>query len=170
MDFFEIVKTRRSVRVFTSQPVEDGRIERILRTVNSAPSGGNLQAYEVFVATDAERKRALAEAAFGQDFVRTAPFVLVFCAHPARARKYGQRGERLYSVQDATIACTYAMLAAEAEGLATVWVGAFRDEEVWQAIGSPEGLTPVAMLPVGYAGEQPEATSRRALSGLVHRL
>jgi nitroreductase len=62
------------------------------------------------------------------------------------------------------------MLAIEALGLATVWVGAFREEAVWKAIGSPEGVSPVAMLPIGYAGEQPEPTFRRSVEKLVHRL
>jgi nitroreductase len=61
------------------------------------------------------------------------------------------------------------MLAVTALGLSTVWVGAFRDEAVWKAIGSPEGLSPVAMLPIGYAGEQAEPSPRRSLSRLVHR-
>jgi nitroreductase len=55
-------------------------------------------------------------------------------------------------------------------GLATVWVGAFDDEAVHRAIGAPEGILPVAILPIGYAAEQPELTPRRRLSDLVHEL
>ena len=171
MDFFEIVKERRSIRVFTDRPVEAEKIERILETALAAPSAGNLQAYKIFVVKSAEGRAALAAAALGQDYVRTAPVVLVFCTDAAQAaKKYGERGERLYTLQDATIACTFAMLAIEALGLATVWVGAFREEAVWKAIGSPAGLSPVAMLPIGYAGEKPEPTFRRSVEKLVHRL
>lgn len=171
MDFFEIVKERRSIRVFTERPVEAEKVERVLETALAAPSAGNLQAYTIFVVQSAEGRAALAAAARGQDFVRTAPVVLVFCTDAAlSAMKYGERGERLYTVQDATIACTFAMLAIEALGLATVWVGAFREEAVWNAIGSPAGFSPVAMLPIGYAGEQPEPTFRRSVEKLVHRL
>ncbi len=171
MDFFEIVKRRRSIRVFTDRPVEAEKIERILETALAAPSAGNLQAYKIYVVKSAERRAALAAATRGQDFVRTAPVVLVLCTDAAQAAtQYGERGERLYTLQDATIACTFAMLAIEALGLATVWVGAFREEAVWKAIGSPAGLLPVAMLPIGYAGEQPEPTLRRSVEKLVHRL
>jgi nitroreductase len=171
MDFFEIVKRRRSVRVFTERTVEVEKVERVLETAIAAPSAGNLQAYKIYLVRSAEVRAALASAAHGQDYVRTAPVVLVFCTDAAQAaKKYGERGERLYTLQDATIACTYAMLAIAALGLATVWVGAFRDEAAWLAIGSPEGLVPVAMLPVGYAGERPEPTFRRSVEKLVHRL
>jgi nitroreductase len=171
MDFFEIVKQRRSIRLFTDRPVEDEKIERVLETALTAPSAGNLQAFKIYVVKSDEGRAALASAAHGQDSMRTARVVLVFCTHAAQAaKKYGERGERLYTLQDATIACTFAMLAIEALGLATVWVGAFRDEAVWNAIGSPVGLLPVAMLPIGYAGEQPEPTFRRSVDKLVHRL
>jgi nitroreductase len=171
MDFFEIVKQRRSIRLFADRPVAEEQIERVLETALAAPSAGNLQAYRIFVVKSNEVRAALTAAALGQDCVRTAPVVLVFCTHAAQAaKKYGERGERLYTLQDATIACTFAMLAIEALGLATVWVGAFREEAAWKAIGSPEGLVPVAMLPFGYAGEQPEPTFRRSVDKLVHRL
>lgn len=171
MDFFEIVKERRSIRVFTDWPVEEEKIERVLTTALAAPSAGNLQAYMIYVVKSAEGRAALAAAALGQDYVRAAPVVLVFCTHAAQsAKKYGERGERLYTLQDATIACTFAMLAIAALGLATVWVGAFQEEAAWRAIGSPAGLSPVAMLPIGYAGEEPEPVFRRSVEKLVHRL
>ena len=171
MDFFEIVKARRSIRLFTDRPVEVEKIERVLETALAAPSAGNLQAYKIYVVKSAEGRAVLAAAALGQDCVRTAQVVLVFCTDAAQAaKKYGERGERLYALQDATIACTFAMLAIAALGLATVWVGAFREEAVWKALGSPAGLSPVAMLPIGHAGEEPAATFRRSLEKLVHRL
>jgi len=93
---------------------------------------------------------------------------LVFCTHAARAGRYGKRGELLYAIQDATIACTFAMLAATALGLATVWVGAFDAGEVRRVIQAPEGIDPVAILPLGYAAEDPASPGRRRLEDLVH--
>jgi nitroreductase len=171
MNFFEAVATRRSVRAFSAAVVEADKVRRILEAANLAPSAGNLQAYEIYVVTQPSRRAELAKAALHQDFIAGAPLVFVFCAHPARSeKKYGDRGVRLYAVQDATIACCFAMLAATALGLASVWVGAFKDEEVRSALGASEGIVPVAMLPAGYAAEQPAPTSRRNLNQLVHRV
>jgi nitroreductase len=169
MDFFELTKKRRSIRLFTSQPVEGQKLQAILEAANRAPSAGNLQAFEIYLVTEPARLRLLAQAALDQDFISQAPLVLVFCANPARSsKKYGRRGASLYCLQDATIACTFAHLAAAALDLASVWVGAFDDGRVRQAIGVGESLLPVAILPVGYPGEQPKPTSRRPLSDLVH--
>ena len=170
MDFLDVIKHRRSTRAFSAQPVEDDKLRVILESINRAPSAGNLQAYEVYLVREQAAKTALAASALGQLFIAGAPVVLVFCAHPERAAAYGDRGRRLYAFQDATIACTFAALAATALGLASVWVGAFREEAARRAIGAGSGVTPVAILPVGYAAEAPRATPRRPLEELVHEV
>ena len=171
MDYFEIVNERHSTRAFTDCPVEAKKVQKILETANRAPSAGGLQGYEIYRIIKPEHRSALVQAALGQDFVAEAPIVLVFCANPARsAVRYKQRGVQLYSIQDATIACTFAMLAATALGLSTIWVGAFDEEAVRQAVGIPQDLTPVALLPIGYAGKKPRITPRRELSDLVHEV
>ena len=162
MEFFELIQKRRSIRAYTSQAIETEKLQAILEAANRAPSAGNLQAYEIYMVDQPARLRALARASLDQDFIAQAPVALVFCAHAARSsRKYGQRGASLYCVQDATIGCTFALLAITALGLASVWVGAFDEDGVRQAIGAGADLRPVAILPVGYPGEQPEASSRR---------
>lgn len=171
MDYFEVVRKRQSIRAFQSKPVEEEKLKKVLETANAAPSAGNLQAYDIFVVRKPEQKRALVKAALGQEFIAGAPVVLVFCANPAHnIRKYGERGHRLYAIQDATIACAFAMLAATALDLATVWVGAFSDDAVRAVIGLLGNITPVSILPIGYPAETPDRTPRRPLSKLVHEL
>jgi nitroreductase len=168
VELFETIRKRRSVRAFTAQAVEDQKVTQLLAAANAAPSAGNGQGYKIFHVTGEAQRAALADAA-SQSFVAQAPLALVFCANPARAaEKYGERGARLYAVQDATIACAFAMLAATALGLGTVWVGAFNDEAVQGVLGRRD-LLPVAILPVGYPAEEPGASTRRSLDDLVHR-
>ncbi len=169
MDLFELFEKRRSIRAFESAAaVRPEDLEEILDALVSAPSAGNLQSFQVVVAKSITVRRDLARAAHGQDFIAEAPVVLVFCADPGNAsKKYGTRGRELYSVQDATIACSFAMLAVTAVGLATVWVGAFDEDSVRDAAGIPPGLRPVAMLPIGMAKESPAPRPRRPLADLV---
>ena len=171
MDFFEVVNQRHSIRAYEDDPVVPEKLQQILQAVNQAPSAGNLQAYEVYLVCDDRHKTALAKAANNQEFLARAPLVLVFCAHGDRSStKYEECGRKLYCVQDATIACTFAMLAATALGLSTVWVGAFDEEEVRYIINAPFAHRPVALLPVGYAAEVPQIRPRRSLNDLVHRV
>ncbi|HOY58632.1 MAG TPA: nitroreductase family protein, partial [Verrucomicrobiota bacterium] len=70
-------------------------------------------------------------------------------------------------VQDASIAASYAQLAATGLGLATCWVGAFDESAVCRVLHLGTGERPVAMLPLGYAAEHPIPTPRRDLKEAV---
>lgn len=171
MKFFDVLSVRRSVRIYADTLVENEKLDKILEAINQAPSAGNLQAYEVYIVMRTDQRKALAAAALGQNFMAQAPLALVFCAHAKRsAKKYGKRGADLYCLQDATIACTYAMLAVTALGLSSVWVGAFDEGKVGDIISAPHAHRPVAMLSVGYTAEEPRIRGRRSLSNLVHRI
>ena len=167
MDFFDVVERRCSVRAYLDKPVEKNKLRRILHAAMQAPSAGNLQAYRIFVVENCRAKNMLAEAAFGQHFIAEAPIVLVFCALPEKsAKKYGIRGSELYSLQDATIAASYAQLAAEALGLASCWVGAF-DEESVRKILDVRNEKPIAIMPLGYAAEKPLKPERESASEII---
>jgi len=168
MEFTALIGHRRSIRAFQSRSIDVEILQSIFEAVNLAPSAGNLQAYEIYVVADITQRADLARAALGQEFIAEAPVVLVFCANPARsAVRYRDRGMKLYSIQDATIACTYAMLAATDRGMGSVWVGAFDEREVRRALAIPDDLLPVALLPVGYPAESPTPKPRRPLRDLV---
>lgn len=167
MNLFDVIHARQSVRAYQPKEIEQGKLQTIFDSINRAPSAGNLQAYRVWVVRDSTVKQKLAAAALGQDFVAWAPVVLVFCADPGRAGRYGRRGAELYCLQDATVAVAYAQLAATALGLATCWIGAFNEAEVARVLGLPTGLRPIAMLPIGYPGETPPRTCRRPLSEMI---
>ena len=170
MEFFETLNRRHSIRSFKNREVEQAKLQKLLGAVNSAPSAGDLQGYDIVLVRDGKRKDALCKAAYGQDFVRDAPVVLVFCANASRSSgKYEKRGEELYSVQDATIACAFAHLSCVPLGLGSCWVGAFDEEEVSGIIRCPDGVRPVAILPIGYPDDEPEATPRRELDDLVKK-
>ncbi|MCL5264256.1 MAG: nitroreductase family protein [Chloroflexi bacterium] len=171
MDFFDTVARRHSIRAFRDVEVEREKIDRILETINHAPSAGDLQAYQVYLVHSRRQRLALAHAALDQMFISEAPVVLVFCATPQRsAIKYGQRGEQLYALQDATIACAYAQLATSTLGLGAAWVGSFDEDAVRRAIGAPGDEIPIAILPVGYPAEAPGWTPRRSLRDLVREV
>jgi nitroreductase len=168
MDIFDAIKKRHSVRAYQPREVEAEKVQRILEAANAAPSAGNRQAYDIVLVRDAGRKQQLVKAAWDQAFIAQAPVVLVFLAAPDRNReRYAERGAGLYCVQDATIACAYAELAATALGLSCCWVGAYDDAGVAAAVGATGTLRPVAVLPIGYAAEYPAARPRRKLSDLV---
>jgi nitroreductase len=168
MDFFDLINVRRSIRAYTEQPVEAEQLNRILEATRRAPSAGNLQAYMILVIRSPATKAALAKAALNQDFLAQAPVVLAFFGRQqVSAAKYQKRGVELYAMQDATIACAYAQLAATQLGFGAVWVGAFDDDTVKRVLKAQADWRPVALLPIGYPAESPKQTPRRPMGELV---
>jgi nitroreductase len=171
MSFFDLVSSRHSVRAFKEQKMSDDTIKKILAAATKASSAGNLQSYQIFIIAKKEDKKRLAAAAHAQNFIENASVVFVFCADPVTsAREYGKRGEDLYCIQDATIACSYAQLAAHSLGFSSVWVGSFDEDKVAKILKLPSGLRAIAMLVVGMPAEKPEITPRRPLSEIIRTL
>ena len=169
MDVFEAIKNRRSIRAFTDEPVSDEEAMKLIDAAKWAPSAGNIQPWEFVVVRDPEIKRGLSAAALDQTFIEEAPVVIVVCANQLRSsRGYGSRGANLYCLQDTAAATQNMLLAAYALGLATCWVGAFQEEEARKVLKIPNGVRPVAIIPVGHPAEKPEAPDRRPLNEIVH--
>ena len=163
------MQKRRSIRRFLPTAIPAETLTKILEAANRAPSAGNLQAYHVLVVQDAALKQRLAAACANQRSIVEAPVVLVFCTQPDRsAAQFGRAGEELLCVQDATIACAYAQLAATALGLGSLWIGARLESETLQdTLTLGEGLWPIALLPLGHPAEQPLDTPRRTLNEMA---
>ncbi|MCX6768372.1 MAG: nitroreductase family protein [Candidatus Micrarchaeota archaeon] len=159
MEYFDLIKTRRSRRAFKPKPLTEQQINSIVEAANLAPSAGNLQSFSFYLVKEKKAKEKLAEAAFGQGFISEAPAVFVFFAKaPVSSKKYGERG-KLYATIDAAVSAAYAQLAVETLGLGTVWVGAFNEEKV-KALLNEDGL-PICLLPVGYPNDNPEKHPRQ---------
>jgi len=168
MEFYNVLDSRRSIRSFKDKAIHDDKLNRILEAVMSAPTAGNLQSYRVLVVRDRATKEALCKAAWDQKFVMEAPVVLVFSTLSwISESKYAHRGRELYTIQDATIATTYAHLAAVAEGLGSCWVGAFDPDQVSAAVDLPKDQTAVALLPIGHPKKVPGRTSRIPMKDMV---
>ncbi len=171
MDFMDVLRQRRSVRKFTNRQIAPEVLTQLLEAIRSAPTAGNLQAYQLYLVETPEMIKALGKASYDQECVAEASAVLVFCTDGERSReKYKDRGLTLYCLQDTTIAATFGHLTATALGLGSVMVGAFKEPEVAKLIGAPSTQRPLLLLPLGYSDEIPVATERRSLTEFVKRI
>ena len=168
-EFFGFCSGRSSVREYRGDPVTDEDLEYILRCAGTAPSAGNLEAWDVIVVRGEETRQALSEAAYAQEHVERAPVVLVVCANYVRSMsRYGERGI-LYGLEDATIACTYLMLAAHAKEIRSCWTGAFDDEEVRAILSLPQHSRPIALLALGKGPVPATKPGRMDIGEHIHR-
>lgn len=147
MDALECILTRRSIRKFTAEPVEQGKIDLALQAAMSAPSAGNSQPWHFVLITD----RALLDAVPGfhpyAAMARQAQAGVLVCAEPALEKYPG------YWPIDCAAATQNLLLALHAQGLGAVWVGVWpekdRVENFRKLLGIPEGVVPHSFVPVG---------------------
>jgi nitroreductase len=169
MELSEAIKGRRSIRAFKKQDVPEETVEKLITAASWAPSAGNIQPWEFVIVRKPAVKKKLAQAALDQKFVEEAPVVIVVCANEERSSMgYGFRGRTLYCIQDTAAATQNILLTAHSLGLGACWIGAFNEGEAKEALNAPEGIRPVAIIPVGYPNEVPSQRVRRPLSQIMH--
>lgn len=167
-EFLEFLASRCSVREYSDEKVTEEELVFLLDCASTAPSAGNLEAWDVVLIRDPERMEALSDAALGQPQVQHAALLMVVCANYVRSMsRYGERGI-LYAVQDATIACTYLMLAGHAIHLRSCWVGAFDEDDVRGVLGLPPHVRPVAILCIGKGRLPADLTRRMPVAEHLH--
>src|SRR5450830_1322576 len=150
---------RRSIRVYTEQPVEPEKLDLLLKAAMAAPSAMNCKPWEFVVVTDPEklaqfRKRLI----FGN---RNAPVAIVVCGNPSLS---ANPAARLFWVQDCSNAAENILIAAASLGLGTVWVGvhpvAGFVRVVREIAGIPKHVTPLGLIYVGYPAEEKPARTQ----------
>ena len=170
MDFETVVKSRRMCRQFLDRDVPQEKLDRILDLASRYPSAGHTEPQEFIVVHDRRMKEDLAHAALDQMFVAQAPLVIVVISDVRRsARRYGERGVRLFSIIDGAFVAMLILLAEVEEGLGACFVGSFYDEQVQEVLSLPQDVRPIGIIPIGYCAEGPRKFRRRSREQIVHR-
>lgn len=174
---------RKSVRVFTGEPISKEKKEMILTAATQAPTAGNQQLYTIIDVTDPELKKKLSVTCDNQPFIAEADMVLVFAADcqkwyegfqdvGAAPRKPGV-GDLMLAVTDTAIAAQNAVVAAESLGIGSCYIGDIMEnaEVHKEMLHLPDYVFPAVMLVFGYPTKQQiyrEKPKRVELSHVVH--
>jgi len=167
MSVLEIIKKRRSIRKFKSDPISEEVLDKLVEALIWAPSAGNKQMRKFFFVFNDEIKKEIALASLYQMFIEKAPLVIVACGDKNIERYYGERGLENYLFCDVAASVQNLLLVAEEEGLGSCWVGAFDEEEIKNILNLPENLIPVAIIPVGYPQKIPPPPPRKDKNSLI---
>ncbi len=168
LELSESIRGRRSIRAFQKRKIQDEDVAKLIEAASWAPSAGNIQPWIFVIVKKPDLKQKLAEAAHDQEFVAEAPMVVVVCADEKQSSMgYGARGKTLYCLQDTAAAIQNIHLTAYSLGLGTCWVGSFDEDSVRAILNVPEGLRPVAIIPVGYPDVSPRQRRRKPMSEIV---
>ena len=163
MDVYDCIRTRRTVREFTPDPIPDAVVHKILQAGRWAPSSSNSQPWHFIVIRERQTIAAIGNMATQGPFISQAPLAIAIVMAEARRPQL-----------DAGRAIQQMELMAWSEGLGTCFVG-LRAAEQQQAIkallGIPETMELITVLPFGYrpAGRRAPGVPRKPLADIVHR-
>jgi len=188
MELFEAIKNRRSIRRYKADPVDEKKLEAILEAGRWAPSWANTQCWRFVVVRDAEVRAKLADTLMKIKLpdkempnpaaiaMNTVPVIIAVCAEIGKAG--GKRGSGGGGVEyvtdkgdwfmfDTALAVQNMVLAAHAQGLGTVIIGAFDAAQAEKVLNVPKGFRVVTLFPVGVPDQEGKAPPRKGLSEMV---
>ena len=164
MDFTKVIKSRRSIRKFTADPIPEEKIHRVLEAARLCPTWANKQGVRYIVVQNSEKVEKLREA-IQQKWTKTTSVFIVVCIDP---RKSGKNKNNLeYFMVDAAIGFTHMVLAATNEGLGTCWVGWFDEEAIQAILEIPKKVRVIGVTPLGFPDYTPKPQQRLPLSEIV---
>ena len=149
MDFEKLSAERYSLRKFSDQPIEAEKLAAVLEAGHNAPTAHNNQPQRIFVLSSPEALKK-ADACMGSHFAP--PMILAVAYDPEVAWKREEDGKNHGEI-DAALAAMQMMLQAAELGLGTTYVGMFDAQKLLAAFPEMQGLTPIALLPLGYPAE-----------------
>ena len=139
MDFIDLVRKRRSIRKYKSDPVTEEKLKYVLEAARIAPSWQNRQCWKYIIVTDEALRKKIIERtspptlptdgrpARPRDWAAQAPIIIVGCADPTKS---GNKDDKQYYLLDMGISMEHLMLAAAEQGLGTCWIGGGFDEAI----------------------------------------
>ncbi len=183
MEVLEAIKTRRSIRRYKTDPIDDKIIETVLEAARWAPSWANTQCWRFIVVRDntikAELANTLIKVERGDtlvdnpsiEAVRSAPVVIIACAELGKSgyelrKPATDKGDWWY-MYDVALAMQNLVLVAHSLGLGTVTIGAMDARKAASILEVPEGFCVVSMTPLGYPDQVRNPRPRRELPEIV---
>ena len=162
----DVIMSRTSIRHFTGEAVSAEQLEILLKAGMAAPTAMNSQPWRFVVLTDQDRIANLLGGGPRSGMFTEAGAVIVVCGQTTMMRKpFGQPDapavemENIFWYEDCSAATENILLAAKALGLGAVWTAGYPATEriapLAAALGLPENVVPLSIIPVGIPAEDP---------------
>ncbi|MHC4396540.1 MAG: nitroreductase family protein [Planctomycetota bacterium] len=163
MAILEPIHRRYSCRAYQDRPVEQEKLDEIFEAARLAPSAKNLQDWRFVAVTDAKTKVKLAEAANNQKFLEKASVIIIACSNNDYVMACGQAIGPI----DVSIALDHISLQATELGLATCWIGSFKQEKVREITGIPDDVEIIELMGLGYPADERREPKRQPIESIL---
>lgn len=159
MDFFDVVKQRKSVREYSGETVEKGLIEKIIDAGRVAATARNEQPWEFVVTSDREILKKICAMCPNGPFIKDASHIIAVFSRDTK-----------YYLEDCSASTQNMLLAIEALGLGGCWVAGDKKDyisDIAKIFDVPETHKLVSMISVGYPKKQQAPKTKKPLEELL---
>ncbi len=160
MEFYDVIRKRRSIRGYQDKPVPADALEKIAEAVNLAPSACNIQPWKFLIVVNPVFRKKICEV-YTQPWLAQAPAIAVAFGNNEMCWKRLE-GDPIASM-DIGIAMEHLVLAAAAEGLGTCWICAYNVDAMNKALQVTPPWTTMAISPLGYPAAEPVPLKRKKI-------
>ena len=166
-EFHTLAASRYSCRAYTQRAVSREDILAVIDAARLAPSACNRQPWR-FIVVQSEPGLAAVSAAYPREWLKPVGTFIVACGDHSAAW-HRTADDKDHTDIDVAIATEHICLAATARGLDTCWICAFDSPALATALGLPDHIEPIAIIPLGYADTQTAAPgkNRKSLDEIV---
>lgn len=160
MEFYEVLKKRRSIRSFKNDAIPQKSLDKIAEATNAAPSACNKQPWSFRIVMNKEIRAKICECYKGA-WLGEAPAIIIAMGNFEDCWKRLE-GTPITDI-DMGIAMEHVVLAATAEGLGTCWICAYDVAAMNKALNIMKPWSVLAISPLGYPNQQPEMPKRKPI-------
>lgn len=164
MNLIDLIKSRRSIRLFKQAPIEINRLKEIVDSARFAPCGANVQALEyILINEDSLCEKLFPELAWAANVKpkRNPPINQRPKAYVIALVKQGFKSETLAHV-DAAAAIENMLLSAWSMGIGSCWLGAINRNSIRKKFNIPDSYIIDSVVAFGYPDEKPVAVGPTA--------
>ncbi|MDI3473951.1 MAG: hypothetical protein PWR30_274 [Candidatus Woesearchaeota archaeon] len=171
MDLEKAIEERCSVRHYKDKEVEKEKLVKVLNAGRLSPSSGNIQNWVFIVIDDDEKKKTICDACNNQDWMLDAPIFIVILGDEKKAVEYyGERGEKLYTIENCSMAAQNMMLEAVSLGLGSCFVASFIDEKIREITDAPSHMRPIGIITLGYPKDNIDKDEKKDRDSLYSKV
>jgi len=169
MQFYDVVKTRQSIKKFKDTPINNEKLAKIINAAMMSPTWKNKASFKFILVDEKSELSEISKAILNKDnsaaqSILDAPMTAIVVADPNDS---GKVENKEYYLVDSAIAMEHFVLAATNEGYGTCWIAALNEDLIKNTLSIPNNYKVIAITPIGEIAESKDHNEKKEIRDFV---
>ena len=169
MEFYDVVRDRKSIKKFKNTPINVDKLARMINATMMSPSWKNNTSYKFILVDEKNKLEQISKSIVNKDnsaeqSILDAPMTAIVVADPNAS---GIVENKEYYLVDSAIAMEHFILSATNEGYGTCWIAAVNEDMIKKTLSIPQNYKVVAITPIGEIAESKDHYDKKAIKDFI---